>query len=126
MALIDDILSTLTTASVIDGSTWFGFGAFMPATPDQAVVVSDTAGPAPGQESVTGHNFPTFQVRVRGAKEEYDTARTKMQEVFDALNDATISGYIYCFATQSGVLPLGQDEKERPILSLNFQCMEAR
>lgn len=126
MALIDDILSTLTTAAVIDGSTWFGHGAYMPATPDQVVLVVETGGLVPGQESVTGFDKPTFQVRVRGQAEQYDVARTKMQEVFDALNDATISDFVYCFAVQSGPLPLGHDEKDRPLLSLNFQCMDPR
>lgn len=126
MALIDDILATLTTAAVIDGSTWTGFGAYTPAVPDQVVIVTETGGPAPDQTPVIGHDFKTFQIRVRGAKEEYDTARTRMQAVFDALNDATISGYVYVFAVQSGAMPLGNDEKDRPIIGLNFQCMVAR
>lgn len=126
MALLDDVLSTLVTAGVVDDSSWYGFKSYMPPTPDQSIAVFETPGEDPDQSDGTAYDLPGFQVRIRGEKFEYDVARTKAEAVFSALNNATISGYVYVFAATSAPLPMGYDKSDRPELSWNFRCMKAR
>ena len=127
MALLDDIGTELTTAGVVGGATgWTLAKAFEPPTPDQVVTLYETGGGLPDQTDGTKYDLPTFQVRVRGDEFGYEDARTKMGDVFDALNDATISGYVFVFAAQSGPISLGHDGATRPLLTLNFVTMKER
>jgi hypothetical protein len=130
MSILDDIATHLETGSptIVGGSTgWTLFKGLMPDSPDQAVALYETGGPPPGQEKGgTRLSEPTFQVRVRAGAHDYSAARTKIQEVFAELDDATISGYIFVFPLNAGPLPLGQDTNERPHLTWNFRTMVAR
>jgi len=126
-ALLDDIGTALTTASVVGGATgWALAKAFEPPTPNRVVSVYETGGGEPDQTDGTKYDSPTFQVRVRGDEFGYSDARDKMDDVFAALNDATISGYVYVFARQSGPIPLGHDGNTRPLMTLNFQALRER
>ena len=124
MALLDDIGTALTDAGVVS-SGWSLFKSFSPDAPDQCITVYETGGVAPAQTPGLGAQWPSFQVRVRGKRLEYDVARTKLQAVHDALNNATVSGYVYVYVAHSGVIPLGHDEKQRPLIVLNFDTMKA-
>lgn len=127
MALLDDIGTALTTASVVGGATgWTLAKGFEPVSPDAVVTVYETGGGEPDQSDGTKYDVPTFQIRVRGDAFGYSAARTKMNDVFAALNDATISGYVYVFSRQSGPIPLGHDGKTRPLLTMNFHAMRNR
>jgi hypothetical protein len=103
------------------------FKGYQPHTPDKTITIYETGGPEPDQTPGTTHDFPTFQVRGRGAEFGYEALRTKMQEVFDTLNNASISGYVYVFGVDSGPIPLGYDkEDDRPQLVWNFKTMKVR
>lgn len=119
MSLLDDIHTKLTTESVIDGSSWTGFKSYLPDSPDQAIAILETG----GEEPDIDYTFPDFQIMVRGQKFEYDVAKAKMDAVYTALHNATVSGYIYIFA-KAPSFPIGYDENERPILSINFKTMK--
>jgi len=127
MALLDDIGSALTTAGLVGGATgWTLYKSYFPDKPDQVVGLFETGGDDPDLTEGTKYDMPSFQVRVRGQEFEYDTARTKIEAVFSTLHDATVSGYIFVFAVNSGPIPLGYDKNNRPDLSWNFQTMKAR
>jgi len=127
MALLDDIGTKLTSAGVVGGATgWSLAKAFEPPTPNKVVTLYETGGGPPDQTDGTKYDLPTFQARVRGDEFGYEAARTKMEAVFDALNDATISGYVFVFALDSGPLSLGHDGATRPLLTLNFTTMKQR
>lgn len=127
MSLLDDIGAKLTSDGVVGGATGWTLGkSYLPPSPDQVVALFETAGPEADQTEGTRYDEPTFQVRARGATFEYDQLRDKMTEVFNSLNDATIAGFVFVFAVQSGPLPLGYDENNRPELSWNFATMKQR
>lgn len=128
--LLDDIAAALIAASIgaTDGvSDWMIFKGFMEDTPDRAIGLYETGGPAP--EEGMQIDYPTFQVRVRGGANDYALARTTIQAIFAALQDADIAlgaVYVFCYAVQSGPLAMGRDEKRRPHLAQNWRTMKAR
>lgn len=128
MSILDDMGTHLADNSIVSGATgWTLAKSYQPATPDKVLTIYETGGPAPDQTQGTGHDFPTFQVRGRGEEFGYEALRTKMQEVFDSLNDAAISGYVYIFAAESAPIPIGYDKNSnRPVLVWNFKAMKAR
>jgi hypothetical protein len=121
MALLDDILTKLQTDNVVDVSSGFtGYKSYLPNEPDQAVAILETGGREPDKDFA----FPTFQVLVRAGPFAYDVARAEMDEVFQSLHNATISGYVYVFAI-SDPTPVGYDQLNRPVLSLPLKAMKA-
>jgi hypothetical protein len=127
MSLLDDIGDKLIADGVAGGVTgWTLYKSYQPDSPDKAVTILETGGPDPDQTPGIAHTFPTFQMRVRDSTFEYEAARTKIQEVFDSLNNATITGYVYVFAKDSGPILLRYDAAdERPELVWNFRTMKA-
>lgn len=128
MSILDDIGTHLTTNSVVGGATgWTLFKSYQPASPDKTITIYETGGPEPDQTPGTGHDFPTFQVRGRGTEFGYEALRTKMQEIFNTLNNASVSGYVYILALDSGPVSLGYDKDgNRPQLVWNFKAMKIR
>ncbi len=126
MALLDDIGTLLENASVTGGATgWLLQKGFMGDTQDQVVTITEGVARPSDHTTGTGHDYPTVQALVRGAKLDYETARTKVDGVITALNDATVSGQVYMLLRQSP-LPLGVDSLQRPMFSVNFDIMRAR
>lgn len=127
--ILDDIEYALQQASV----GWSIYKGYMPDEPDNLIVVYETGGQPPDQ-SDSPFDFPSIQVRVRGPREDYQSARSKIQECFNALHakQITVVGvspvkkYVYCYAIQSGPIPMGRDTNTRPELVWNFQLMVAR
>lgn len=131
MALLDDIATALVSAGVgqmtSNGTDWFIYKGYLQEGPDRAICLYETPGPAP--EELWAIDYPDFQVRVRGKLDDYQAVRAKMQSVFFALHDqnaAIGAGYVYCFCKESGVIPLGQDEKRRPNIANNYRVMKNR
>ena len=126
MALLDDIVTKLKDGGVVAGSTGFNiYKSLLPDNPDQAVAVIETGGDPPDETTGDEHEFPTFQILVRGKEWDYETARSKMAGVVTELDNATISGFVYLFPNQSP-LALPYDEKNRPIISMNFRTMKKK
>jgi hypothetical protein len=95
-----------------------------PDSPDAVVTIFDTGGgePSSGTEK---NEFPTIQVRVRGAVMDYETAYDLISSIKDVLHNLasqTVSGtkYIGVWAS-SDIIPLGYDASDRPILTINFR-----
>ena len=126
MILLDSIHNYLVAQLIAGGATgWSIYKGSLPDKSDQAVVIYETPGLAPENESLGTIFRPAFQIRVRGPVYDYATARAKIQEVRASLHDANISGLVYVYATQSGPVPLGNDGNDRPNLTMNFRTMEA-
>lgn len=126
MAILDDIGTLLDNASVTSGATnWLLNKGFMTDEQDQVVTVTEgVARPSDHTPGIT-HDFPAIQVLVRGAKLDYEAARTKADAVIAALNDATVSGQVFMLLRHSP-LPLGVDSLQRPMISINFDIMRVR
>ena len=100
----------------------------MPATPDFCITLYEYEGLAP-RESFGGNPYdidmPRIQVVVRGARDDYPTARnevTTIRGLFADLTDITISNTrILRVASLGASIPLGLDDKDRPRLAANFQ-----
>lgn len=125
MALLDDIKTRLDAESVTGGATgWSAFTSFLPTDPDKAVAVFETGGDTP-EMAMGGTNYPkpTFQVRIRGESFEYETARQKAQDAINALHRYSVNNQTF-FAIQSGPLSIGNDENDRPNLTVNFRVTD--
>jgi hypothetical protein len=94
---------------------------------DQVVTIIEAPGEIPDQDASgePEHNFPAFQVRIRGARFGYQVARVKAQEVFNSLNNADLSGFGYIFADNAPFF-LQYDKNSRPELVVNFSSMQER
>lgn len=124
--LLDIIKTKLTTASVVNGTTWKCFIGFCPDDQDQVISLHLTGGLP--QDTHGGENVTeTFQLRVRAATLDYATCETKWRAAFNALQDADLSANsIYLIqALTSGPLEWF-DEKDRPNMSVNFRVMRAK
>lgn len=101
----------------------------MPAEPDFVVKLGSAGGPGPREKNAAGAGVELarqrqVQVVVRGDRYGGAAARTKLQEVFDALHNlprmtlgTTQVAGIRVF---SDVISLGLDDNRRPELALNF------
>jgi len=127
MPLLDDIKTHLDADATI-GTTVFL--SFMPDTPDNAIAVFESNGDTPDASEGTKYDIIQFQILVRGPERNetssYDMARAKAAQVFTSLHNATIAGYVYVQALNAGVIPIGEDAKNRAEVSINFECLKSR
>lgn len=94
---------------------------------DKAICLYETPGRPPLEQSLI--DYVAFQLVVRSAPDGYTEARQKIQQLFlqlHAKESALTTEFVYCYATQSGPLPLGQDTKRRVKLAWNFRAMRNR
>jgi hypothetical protein len=133
MALLDDIKAALIAQGVGVSDTtsaeeWPIFLGSMPDGQDQAITILELPGDQP--ESIWRLDHPAFQVMVRGKPYEYNTARTKLQEAFEALHaseeNLTGSDYVVLLASTSGPISLGNDDNFRPRLLQAFNVTKNR
>lgn len=93
-----------------------------PDSPDTVVLINQTGGRNPFPHLL--YNEPSVQVMVRGSKNGYTSARTKIGDVVRALlglSSQTLQGDMYRSCNQLGDISyLGQDESNRPMFTANF------
>ncbi len=94
----------------------------MPTSPNAVVAVLDQAGSPP--EDLIAYYKPKIQVLVRGGPAQYVTAHQRAQTISDLLHgygpvEVNNTRYIGIWAT-SDIIPLGYDDSNRPVFSLNF------
>ena len=141
MALLDEVAAQLIAqgAGVAAGSgaDWTVFIGYLQDQPDRAICLYESPGEVPETNWLIDR--PHFQVRVRGKADDYQAVRAQEQKCFLALQsqEAALTAaaqalsppgptWIYCMAIQSGVIPLGQDEKRRPSVARNYRTMRDR
>lgn len=75
-------------------------------------------------------DMPRIQVVVRGARDDYPTARdavTNIRGLLADLTDVTISSTkVLRVASLGASIPLGLDDKDRPRIAANFQAYVER
>jgi hypothetical protein len=75
-------------------------------------------------------DMPRIQVVVRGARDDYPTARDKAKTIRDLLSDLTdvtiSSTKVLRVASLGAFIPLGLDDKDRPRIAVNFQAYVER
>ena len=127
VSLSTDILQFLHDQGVVDGVTgWEGKYNYMPPQPDQCVVVTETPGGPPDGSTGQKWDLPSFQIRVRAGSDGMEAATLKAFEIFDTLEDATISGFCFVFGVTSAPLFIGLDTNNRPEFTWNFNTMKER
>lgn len=105
----------------------------MPSSPDYCICLYEYEGMAPA-ESFGGSPYdiemPRIQVVVRGARDDYPTARDGAKTIKDLLadlTDVTISSTkVLRVASLGSTIPLGLDDKDRPRIAANFQAYVER
>lgn len=130
--LMDEIEDVLIAENIGGGATGWTIGkGFMPNSPDKVITIYETPGLSPDVVPDGSTDFkydqPEFQIRVRGESLGYEEAREKIQEVFNALHANELqSSTIYCYSEQSGPMPMGLDDNDRPSLTWNFTTLRKR
>jgi hypothetical protein len=106
------------------------FLATLPESPDVCTAVYENSGTPPAFTMGTGGiviDYPMLQIISRAAKEDYPTARDKIEDIRNLLasiTNVTISGvHVLRIEPMGSVNPLGIDPKQRPLLSVNFRCL---
>lgn len=102
----------------------------MPDTPDACVGVYEAAGSLPEMtfgSSGLAIDRPIIQVMCRAGRDDYPTARDKADTIRDLLagiTNTTLGAFTVLRIEPSGsVNPIGPDEKDRPLVSVNFNVM---
>lgn len=134
MPLLDDVAAFIT-ANVInvvpEASGYVVKKSYKPDSPDKIITVYETLGRMP--ETTMDVDYPAFQVQVRAEPRGYAAGRVVAEALYRALQTTSLadedvspaSTYVYCYAVNSGVLPLGNDVRERPEFSMNFRTMRS-
>lgn len=130
--ILDDVIAALVAANigqVTGNGDWRLRAGYLQAEPDRSICVYEAGGMPP--EAGQPVDYPKIQIRVRGNEDDYQVVRQKLQDIYNLLHSCdapTVLGptYVYCYAIQSGPLPLGQDENRRPELVWNFRLMKTR
>ncbi len=129
---LTEIGDHLISEGIVNGATgWLLSKSFMPAKPAQMVVIYETPG-FPSDvisegSSETAYDQPSFQVRVRGDVRGYEAARQKIQQVYLALHAMEPGvNFVYLYSDQSGPMPMGDDDNDRPELTWNFVTFKDR
>mgnify|MGYP003395104934 CR=1 FL=1 len=128
--LLDDVRTYLISQGLVEGSTgWSCTEAYMPDDADKTVAIFETGG-LPADTLDRKNRAVTFQTRVRAARLDFTTARTKWQQIFDALQDAQVAsgspqslvGYVFIQAM--AVAPTHfNDNNGRPNLTSHRRCL---
>lgn len=90
--------------------------------PDNLISVMGTSGKAPNP--MWNIDFPSVQVKVRGANSNYVAARQKARDIKDALlglPSQNVNGDRWTAINMIGdITPIGNDAKQRPMFTINF------
>ena len=101
---------------------WGIYIAHSPDKPDTCIVIRDTGGTNANPKYLL--NYPSIQVMVRGSQNGYVTAYDKCENIRDVLlglpsQDIGADRWVAINA-MGGINGLGEDDNNRPLLSLNF------
>lgn len=137
---LEDIRAALVNANVgqitASNTDWFIYIGYLQDSPqtgaaktiaDRAICLYETPGEPP--QELWAIDYPGVQIAVRGAPDDYQAARAKLQAIFDALHAEEVaigSDYVYFTCLNSGPIPLGNDDLRRPKLAQNYSVMRNR
>ena len=103
----------------------------LPESPDACVAVYENSGSSPAFTMGAGGiriDYPMIQIICRAGREDYPTARDKADAIrilLASVLEQTISGVnVMRIEPMGSVNQLGVDPKYRPLISVNFRCLE--
>ena len=118
----------LVTAGVGVFAAESGWGIFIgrePGDPETTITIYDTGGFPPNPAWLL--DFPTAQIRVRGARNGYQAASQKIRDIKDALigiDSLDLNGDRWVSITMpSDPLSLGFTEEDKPLFVANFNLI---
>lgn len=113
----------LTNVSASSGRTYIGLMRDpSDLFPHKAITILSTGGPAANgfmDGMGTDYRRMRFQVRVRSEVGDYAGGKALAEEVWQALQRASLSGYVRCTADNSEPLFWGRDAKDHYEWSVN-------
>lgn len=119
------LLAAALVGDLSGGTVWPIYIGELQDAPDEQFAIVDTGGFTPNPAWIV--NYLTLQVMTRGKEFGYDVAYNKarnVQEVLLGLAPQDISGDRWCGVTGIGdVTYLGNDDKKRPLFSVNFRII---
>jgi hypothetical protein len=129
MGTVAENLRSLMIAASIGGaesaSEWAIHIGLAPASPDTCIVISHAPGQSPDPKWLL--DFPAFQIRVRGAVGNYQSAEVKAQRIKDyflGFTSADVDGVRWVSITMLGEPSfIGADENNRPHFVVNLQMI---
>lgn len=122
MSITQDFAAYLSAQGLVPAPWAIKIGV-MPPDPDQVVALFATGGASVPIKRVE-FTAPGLQIRVRGAKHDYEGALAMASALNVALHelDGTIGSSVYPWIiAEHEPLPLGYDDNSRPEFSLNFR-----
>jgi hypothetical protein len=107
------------------------FLSIMPDTPDVCTAVYEYAGQSPldtfGASVNIALDRPNIQVMTRAGRNDYVTARDRAVNVRNALarvSNTTLSGIqVLRLAPASAINSIGNDDKDRPLVTITFNVV---
>lgn len=135
---LDAFAASLIAAGIGQGDDssrdWFISVGIMPdsgptttavkAIADRQICLYETPGMPPDPSWAVV--YPGIQLVVRGKENDYQAVRNIIERAWQQLhaNEVQLSDqFVYCYATHSGPLQMGIDEKKRIRLAWNFRMM---
>ena len=122
---IKDLLVAAGLGTFNSTTGWNICFAREPKTPDQCITIFDSGGGEANPKWLL--DYPSIQVRIRGAKGQYLAAWRKAKQVKDALlglGPQSVNAHrIVSITMFSEITPIGYDENERPILTINLRLI---
>ena len=116
------LLSTAGVGSLTPTAEWSLHLYRLPATPNRSISIARSGGINSNPRWAL--DYPSMQVMVRSNPGDYDSVITKAQAVKDALlglPSQDIGTTRWVAVNMIGdISPLGSDEKDRPLASVNF------
>jgi len=120
-----DLLVTAGVGTFAATSGWSINLGKEPTGPHTTITLFNTGGSVPNPKWLL--DYPSFQVRVRGAPGGYSAAWSKAAAVKDALlgiDSQDINGDRWVSVTMAGDINfIGMDQSNRPLFTLNFRMI---
>lgn len=135
--LLRGLIQVLINAGVSEDfgedTAWGIFMGSLPAKEPDAAIAVVRAGGLPDNPK-WAVDYPAVQVLVRGAKNASDAAAAKIKAVKDtllgresgslpAVTGITTPEYVTSITMSGNILPLGKDENNRALFSVNFRLI---
>jgi len=122
---VKDLLVAASIGVAGGSADWAIYVGSMPEKPDRMVAVTDSGGR--GNWTKWLLDFPSIQIRVRGRKGDYNTARGKLVDCETAIlglePQVVNSDRIVSITALGGLAFLGYDANERPEFVYNFNMI---
>ena len=123
--IIKDVLVGAGVGTFAATTGWGIYIAREPPAPDTTITIYNTGGADPNPAWLL--DFPTVQVRVRGARLGYQAAFAKVVEVKDFLlgraSGLVGTDQLDAVNQSSDILDLGFDDSNRPVIVVNFRLI---